>query len=95
MSDNASPNGKHNRKGNGMNKVIPLITLLALTSSANAVEYNNNNYERYGYGSAASVIPDTDLNGGLRGSHVASNHHTENAYYPGYHVVHEGNKRAD
>lgn len=78
-----------------MNKVIPALLLLSLTSSANAVEYNTDSFERYGYSSAASVIPDTDLKGGLRGSHVASNHHTENAYYPGYHVVHEGNKRAD
>lgn len=76
-----------------MNKVIPLLTFLALTSSANAVEYKNDSYERYGYSSAASVIPDTNLKGGLRGSHVASNHHTENAYYPGYHAVHEGNNQ--
>lgn len=75
-----------------MNKVIPLLTVLLLTSTTNAVEYKNDSYERYGYGTAASVIQGTDLKGGLRGSHVAANHHTENAYYPGYHAVPESGK---
>ncbi len=72
-----------------MNKVIPLLTVLVLTSTANAVEYKSENFDKYGYGSAASVIQDSGLKGGLRGSHVAANHHTENAYYPGYHAVHK------
>lgn len=76
-----------------MNKIIPLLAVLVLTSSANAVEYKNDNFDRYGYGSAASVIPGTGLKSGLRGSHVAANHHTENAYYPGYHAVPEADKQ--
>lgn len=71
-----------------MNKIIPLLTVLLLTSAANAVEYKNDSFDKYGYGSAASVLPDSGLKSGLRGSHVAANHHTENAYYPGYHAVH-------
>lgn len=70
-----------------MNKIIPLLAVLVLTSNANAVEYKSDSFDRYGYGSAASVFPGTGLKGGLRGSHVAANHHTENAYYPGYHAV--------
>ena len=78
-----------------MNKIIPLLTVLLLTSAANAVEYKSENYDRYGYGSAASVIQGTDLNSGLRGSHVAANHHKENAYYPGYLAVSGTKDQAD
>jgi hypothetical protein len=76
-----------------MNKIIPLLTVLVLTSSANAVEYNTDSFEKYGYGSAASVIPDTNLKSGLRGLHVACNHPTTNAYYPGYLAVPEAGKQ--
>ena len=80
----ASPNGKHNRKGKEMNKVISLLTILTLTSPAFATDYKTDSYEKYGYAAGASAIPSTELKGGLRGSHVAATHHRENAYYPGY-----------
>ena len=67
-----------------MNKVISLLTILTLTSPVVAKEYNNNDYQSYGYAAAASTISGTELKGGLRGSHVAATHHRENSYYPGY-----------
>ena len=67
-----------------MNKVISLLTILTLTSPAFATDYKTDSYEKYGYAAGASVIPSTELKGGLRGSHVAATHHSENAYYPGY-----------
>lgn len=70
-----------------MNKVISLLIALTITSPALAKEYNTNDYNSYGYAAGASVIDDTNLKAGLRGSHVASNHHKENSYYPGYHAV--------
>ena len=66
-----------------MNKVISLLTILTLTSPALAAEYKSDNYNDYGYAAGASVIYGTELKGGIRGSHVASNHHVENFYYPG------------
>lgn len=70
-----------------MNKVISLLTLFYFAApalAADAGEYNKDTYNNYGYASAASTIKDTDLKGGLRGAHVASNYHRENSYYPGY-----------
>ena len=67
-----------------MNKVISLLTILTLATPAFAVEYKNDSYEKYGYAAGASAIPSTELKGGLRGSHVAANHHKENSYYPGF-----------
>ena len=70
-----------------MNKVISLLTILTLTTPAFAVgaaEYKTDTYDKYGYASAASTISGTGLKGGLRGAHVAANHHRENSYYPGY-----------
>jgi hypothetical protein len=70
-----------------MNKVISLLTILTLTSPAFATEYKTETFEKYGYAAGASTIPSTELKGGLRGSHVASNHHKENSYYPGFIAV--------
>jgi len=73
-----------------MNKVISLLTLFYFVTpamAADAGEYNKDTYQNYGYASAASTIGGTDLKGGLRGAHVAANHHTENSYYPGYVAV--------
>ena len=70
-----------------MNKVISLIALFYFANqaiAADAGEYNTETYQTYGYASAASTIGGTELKGGLRGAHVASNHHQENSYYPGY-----------
>ena len=67
-----------------MNKVISLLTILTLTSPAFATDYKTDSYEKYGYAAGASAIPSTELKGGLRGSHVAANHHRENSYYPGF-----------
>jgi hypothetical protein len=66
-----------------MNKVISILTILTLTTPAFAVEYKPDTFEKYGYAAGASVIFGTELKGGIRGSHVASNHHKENFYYPG------------
>ena len=74
-----------------MNKVISLIALFYFANqaiAADAGEYNTETYRTYGYASAASTIKGTELKGGLRGAHVAANHHTENSYYPGYTVTH-------
>jgi hypothetical protein len=67
-----------------MNKVISLLTILTLTTPAFATEYKTDTFEKYGYAAGASTIPSTELKGGLRGSHVAANHHKENSYYPGF-----------
>lgn len=67
-----------------MNKIIALLTVSLLSSPAYAAEYKSETYENYGYAAAASTIPSSGLKGGLRGAHVASNHHRENSYYPGY-----------
>lgn len=67
-----------------MNKIIALLTVSLLTTPALATEYKSETYENYGYGAAASTIKNTELKGGLRGAHVAANHHRENSYYPGY-----------
>ena len=75
-------------KGKEMNKVISILTLLTLTSPVLAQEYKTDEYINYGYAAGASAIPTTHLKGGLRGAHVASNHHQENSYYPGYTVTH-------
>ena len=65
-----------------MNKIIALLTVSLLTTPALATEYKSETYDNYGYAAGASAIPSTELKGGLRGSHVASSHHTENFYYP-------------
>lgn len=65
-----------------MNKVVSILTILTLSTPALA-EYKTDNYIDYGYAAGASVIYGTELKGGLRGSHVADNHHRENFYYPG------------
>lgn len=73
-----------------MNKVISVLAFFTLVSpsmAAVAADYNVDNYNSYGYAAGASTIPSTNLKGGLRGSHVAANHHKENAYYPGYTAV--------
>lgn len=73
-----------------MNKVISLLVFFSLITpslAAGAAEYKVDDYTSYGYAAGASTIPSTNLKGGLRGSHVASNHHTENSYYPGYTVL--------
>ena len=73
-----------------MNKVISLIALFYFANqaiAADAGEYKPETYENYGYASAASVFGGSELKGGLRGAHVAANHHTSNFYYPGYTVV--------
>ena len=70
-----------------MNKVISLLTILTLTTPAFATEYKPDTFEKYGYAAGASTISGTELKGGLRGSHVASNHHQENSYYPGFTAV--------
>ena len=70
-----------------MNKVISLLTILTLSTPAFATDYNTETYEKYGYAAGASTITGTELKGGLRGSHVAANHHQENSYYPGYIAV--------
>lgn len=70
-----------------MNKVISLLTVLILTTpaiAAGAAEYKTDTFEKYGYAAGASVFSGSGLKGGLRGSHVAANHHRENSYYPGY-----------
>ena len=69
-----------------MNKIIPLLTVL-LSTPAFAVEYKIDDYNTYGYAAGASTIFGTGLKGGLRGSHVASNYHKENSYYPGHHAI--------
>lgn len=73
-----------------MNKVISLLSFFSLVSPSFATEtteYKIDDYISYGYAAGASAIPGTNLKGGLRGSHVAANHHKENAYYPGYTAV--------
>ena len=70
-----------------MNKVISMAMLLTLSAPVVAQEYKVDDYTNYGYAAGASTIPSTNLKGGLRGSHVAANHHRENAYYPGYTAV--------
>ena len=77
----------HNRKEIGMNKIIPLLTVLTLSTPAFATEYKSDEYNTYGYAAGASTINGTGLKAGLRGSHVAANHHKENSYYPGYHAI--------
>lgn len=69
-----------------MNKVISLLAILTLSTPALALatDYKTETYENYGYAAGASTIPSTELKGGLRGSHVAANHHRENSYYPGF-----------
>ena len=79
-----------------MNKIISLLAVLSLSTpamAATAAEYKTDNYDRYGYAAGASVFSGSGLKGGLRGSHVAANHHRENAYYPGYHAVHVENSK--
>ena len=76
-----------------MNKVISLLTILTLSTPALAVEYKNDDYSNYGYAAGASTINGTDLKGGLRGAHVAANHHTENSYYPGYIAIQPKNEK--
>ena len=71
-----------------MNKVISLLTILTLATPAFAADYKIDTYEKYGYAAGASAIPSTELKGGLRGSHVAANHHQEDSYYPGYAATH-------
>jgi hypothetical protein len=61
-----------------------IAMIFSHVSSAYAAEYKAETYQTYGYASAASTIHDTELKGGLRGAHVAANHHRENSYYPGY-----------
>lgn len=70
-----------------MNKVISILTVLTLSTPALAAEYKADEYNSYGYAAGASTIDGTELKGGLRGSHVASNHHKENFYYPGHTVI--------
>ena len=70
-----------------MNKVISTLMLLTLSTPVVAQEYMSNDYVNYGYAAGASTIPSTHLKGGLRGAHVAANHHSENSYYPGYTAV--------
>jgi hypothetical protein len=73
-----------------MNKVISLVSFFALVSpsfAAGAAEYKADDYTSYGYAAGASAIFGTNLKGGLRGSHVAANHHKENSYYPGYTAI--------
>ena len=73
-----------------MNKVISLLTVLTLTTpaiAAGAAEYKTETYDKYGYAAASSVFGGSELKGGLRGAHVAANHHKENSYYPGYVAV--------
>ena len=73
-----------------MNKVISLLTILTLSTpaiAASAGEYKTDSYEKYGYAAGAAVFGGSGLKGGLRGAHVASNHHQENSYYPGYTAV--------
>ena len=67
-----------------MNKFIALLTVSLLTTPALATEYNSETYEDYGYSAAASTMGLLGLKSGLRGAHVAANHHKENSYYPGY-----------
>jgi hypothetical protein len=67
-----------------MNKFIALLAVSLLTTPALATEYKSETYENYGYAAGASTMPSSGLKGGLRGAHVAANHHTENSYYPGY-----------
>lgn len=70
-----------------MNKIIALLTVSLLTTPVIASEYKSETYENYGYAAGASTLPSSGLKGGLRGAHVASNHHSENFYYPGYVAV--------
>ena len=61
-----------------------MIAILMLSAGlAMADEYSKDSYNDYGFGSAASVL-NLGLKGGLRGAHVASNHHQQNSYYPGF-----------
>lgn len=69
-----------------MNKIIALLTVFTLSTPAFATEYKSENYDNYGYSAGAATVG-LGLKGGLRGAHVASNHHTENSYYPGYIAV--------
>ena len=80
-------NFRKQTKGQEMNKVISTLLLLTLTTPVVAEEYKTDDYTNYGYAAGASVIPSTHLKGGLRGAHVAANHHSENSYYPGYTAV--------
>lgn len=66
-----------------MNKIISILTVLTLSTPVFAAEYKSDNYSDYGYAAGASVINGTELKAGVRGSHVAANHHKENFYYPG------------
>lgn len=70
-----------------MNKFIALLTVSLLTTPALATEYKSETYENYGYSAAASTMGLLGLRSGLRGAHVAANHHRENSYYPGYIAV--------
>lgn len=76
-----------------MNKIISILTVLTLSTPALAVEYKSDSYTNYGYAAGASVIADSGLKAGLRGSHVAANHHKENSYYPGYIAVSPKNEK--
>ena len=76
-----------------MNKVISLLTIFTLSTPAIANEYKTDTYENYGYAAGASTINDTGLKAGLQGSHVAANHHRENAYYPGYTAISPKNEK--
>lgn len=66
-----------------MNKVISILTILMLSTPAFASEYKSDEYISYGYAAGASTMYGLGLKSGLLGSHVASNHHKENFYYPG------------
>jgi hypothetical protein len=61
---------------------IAVITLSLLTTSAYAGEYESENYEGYGYGSAASVLQGSELKAGQRGHRPKV--HKDNLYTPGF-----------
>lgn len=69
-----------------MNKIIALLAVFTLSFPALATEYKSENYTDYGYSAGAATMG-LGLKGGLRGAHVAANHHKENSYYPGYIAV--------
>ena len=66
-----------------MRNLIVFAILMLSAGSVMADEYNQETYNGYGFGSAASVL-NLGLKAGLRGSHVAPDHSRENAYYPGF-----------
>jgi hypothetical protein len=69
-------------------RLVTVLTILGLSIGPSlAGEYSKDTYETYGFGTAASVFG-LGMKAGLRGAHVASGHHQENSYYPGYTVSH-------